>query len=75
MRIDIITLFPEFFESYFEYSILKRAQENGKAELKIHNLRDHSTNKQKSVDDYQFKHFRTTTYRFNSAYEWTGTTI
>jgi len=54
MRIDIITLFPEFFESFFEYSILKRAQENGKAQLKIHNLRDHSTNKQKSVDDYQF---------------------
>ena len=54
MRIDIITLFPEFFESYFEYSILKRAQENGKVELEIHNLRDHSTNKQKSVDDYQF---------------------
>ena len=54
MRIDIITLFPEFFKSYFEYSILKRAQENDKAELKIHNLRDHSTNKQKSVDDYQF---------------------
>jgi len=54
MRIDIITLFPEFFESYFEYSILKRAQENGKVELKIHNLRDCSTNKQKSVDDYQF---------------------
>jgi len=54
MRIDIITLFPEFFESYFEYSILKRAQENGKVKLKIHNLRDHSTNKQKSVDDYQF---------------------
>ena len=54
MRIDIITLFPEFFESYFEYSILKRAQEKNKVELKIHNLRDHSTNKQKSVDDYQF---------------------
>ena len=54
MRIDIITLFPKFFESYFEYSILKRAQENDKVELKIHNLRDHSTNKQKSVDDYQF---------------------
>ena len=54
MRIDIITLFPKFFESYFEYSILKRAQENGKAELKIHNLRDYSINKQKSVDDYQF---------------------
>ena len=54
MRIDIITLFPEFFDAYFEYSILKRAKENGKAEIIIHNLRDHSTNKQKSVDDYQF---------------------
>ena len=54
MRIDIITLFPEFFKAYFEYSILKRAKENGKVEIIIHNLRDHSTNKQKSVDDYQF---------------------
>ncbi len=54
MRIDIITLFPEFFNAYFEYSILKRAKENGKAEIKIHNLRDYSNNKQKSVDDYQF---------------------
>ncbi|MBT3611320.1 MAG: tRNA (guanosine(37)-N1)-methyltransferase TrmD [Flavobacteriales bacterium] len=54
MRIDIITLFPEFFNTYFEYSILKRAKENGKAKIIIHNLRDYSTNKQKSVDDYQF---------------------
>ncbi len=54
MRIDIITLFPEFFDAYFEYSILKRAKENGKVEIKIHNLRDYSSNKQKSVDDYQF---------------------
>jgi tRNA (guanine37-N1)-methyltransferase len=54
MRIDIITIFPEFFESFFEYSILKRAQEKGKAEMNIYNLRDYSTNKQKSVDDYQF---------------------
>ena len=54
MRIDIITLFPEFFNAYFEYSILKRAKENGKAEIITHNLRDYSTNKQKSVDDYQF---------------------
>jgi len=54
MRIDIITLFPDFFENYFQYSILKRAQEKNKVEIKIHNLREHSTNKQKSVDDYQF---------------------
>ena len=54
MRIDIITLFPAFLNHFFEYSILKRAQENGKAIIKIHNLRDYSSNKQKSVDDYQF---------------------
>ena len=54
MRIDIITLFPEFFDTYFEYSILKRAKENCKVKIQIHNLREHSTNKQKSVDDYQF---------------------
>lgn len=54
MRIDIITIFPDFFNHFFEYSILKRAQEKKKIEIKIHNLRDYSTNKQKSVDDYQF---------------------
>ena len=54
MRIDIITIFPGFFNHFFEYSILKRAQEKKKIEIKIHNLRDYSTNKQKSVDDYQF---------------------
>jgi len=54
MRIDIITIFPNFFNHFFEYSILKRAQEKKKIEIKIHNLRDYSTNKQKSVDDYQF---------------------
>lgn len=54
MRIDIITIFPEFFTSFFEYSILKRAQEKGSVNIHIHNLRDHSENKQKSIDDYQF---------------------
>ena len=54
MRVDIITIFPGFFNSFFEYSILKRAQENNIAEIHIHNLREYSTNKQKSVDDHQF---------------------
>lgn len=54
MRIDIITIFPEFFTGPFSHSILKRAQENRLIEIKIHNLRDYSKNKQKSVDDYQF---------------------
>ena len=54
MRIDIITIFPDFFESSLNFSILKKAKEKNIVEIKIHNLRDFSENKQKSVDDYQF---------------------
>lgn len=54
MRIDIITVLPELLESPLNASILKRAQEKGLVELVVHNLRDYSTNKQKSVDDYAF---------------------
>ena len=54
MRIDIITIFPDFFESILNSSILRRIQQNKIANIKIHDLRDYSKNKQKSVDDYQF---------------------
>lgn len=54
MRIDILTILPALLEGPFQDSILKRAQEKGLAEIHIHNLRDYSTNKQKSVDDYQY---------------------
>ena len=54
MRIDIITIFPEFFNSTLDFSILKKAQENNVVDIQIHNLRDYSENKQKSIDDYQF---------------------
>lgn len=54
MRIDIITIFPDFLINFFEYSILKRAQEKNKVQLHVHNLRDFTLNKQKSVDDYQY---------------------
>ncbi|GIV27160.1 MAG: tRNA (guanine-N(1)-)-methyltransferase [Bacteroidia bacterium] len=54
MRIDIITIFPEQFESVFKYSILKRAQQKNLVQIVIHNLRDYSTDKHKKVDDYPF---------------------
>jgi tRNA (guanine37-N1)-methyltransferase len=54
MRIDIITVLPELLESPFNASILKRAQEKGLVKVVVHNLRDYSTNKQKSIDDYAF---------------------
>ncbi|MBK7129369.1 MAG: tRNA (guanosine(37)-N1)-methyltransferase TrmD [Crocinitomicaceae bacterium] len=54
MRIDILTILPQLLDGPFQASILKRAQEKGVAEIHIHNIRDYSTHKQKSVDDYQY---------------------
>lgn len=54
MRIDIISVLPQLLESPFSDSILKRAQDKGLVEVHIHNLRDYSIQKQKSVDDYAF---------------------
>lgn len=54
MRIDILTILPKLLEGPFNDSILKRAQEKGLVEIHLHNLRDYSTHRQKSVDDYQY---------------------
>ena len=54
MRIDIISAIPKLLTSYFEQSILKRAQEKKLVEIYLHDLRDYSNNKQKSIDDYAF---------------------
>jgi tRNA (guanine37-N1)-methyltransferase len=54
MRIDILTLFPDIFEGPFSQSILKRAQEKGLVNIYLHNIRDYSTSKHKTVDDYPF---------------------
>ena len=54
MKIDIITALPTLLESPFNDSILKRAQEKNIVQINIHNLRDYSENKQKSIDDYAF---------------------
>lgn len=54
MRIDILSILPDFFNIAFEQSILKRAQKKGIVEIHIHDIRKYSTNKQKSVDDYQY---------------------
>ncbi len=54
MRIDIITCVPSLLTSFFSHSILDRAVKKGLAEVKVHDLRDYATNKQKQVDDYAF---------------------
>lgn len=54
MRIDIITIFPEMFSGPFDHSIIKRAKEKGLAEIHLHQLRDFSETRYKSVDDYPY---------------------
>ena len=51
MRFDIITIFPEIFSSYFNESILKRAQDKKLIQIKTHNLRDFTKDKHRKVDD------------------------
>ena len=54
MHIDIITVVPGLLEGPFSHSILKRAEDKGLATVRIHNLREYATGKQKQVDDYAF---------------------
>src|ERR1700722_4300141 len=54
MRIDIITLFPEICRAPLNESMMKRAQEKGILDLRIHNLRDWTTDKHHVVDDAPF---------------------
>jgi tRNA (guanine37-N1)-methyltransferase len=51
MRIDVLTLFPEMFESPLSHSILKRALAAGVVEIVLTNIRDFSKDKHKKVDD------------------------
>jgi tRNA (guanine37-N1)-methyltransferase len=54
MRIDILTICPELLASPLSHSIIKRAKEKRLVEINIINLRDFTTDKYKSVDDYAF---------------------
>ena len=54
MRIDILTVLPEMIDGILHCSILQRAQDKGLAEIRLHNLRDYTTNKWRRVDDYPF---------------------
>lgn len=51
MKFDVITIFPKMFDSYFNESIIKRAQERKLIKINIHDLRDFTNDKHKTVDD------------------------
>lgn len=54
MRIDIISAVPDLLQSPLNTSIVKRAQDKGKCEIKVHNLRDYTHDKYKQIDDKPF---------------------
>jgi len=54
MKFNIITIFPEIFDSYFSESIISRAQKKKLAKINVHNLRDYTDDKRKTVDDHPY---------------------
>lgn len=54
MRIDILTVFPEMLESFFNCSMMARAQKAGLAQIHLHDIRDYTTDKHHKTDDYPF---------------------
>jgi tRNA (guanine37-N1)-methyltransferase len=51
MKIDVITIFPELFETPLRTSLLGKAVESGTLDVRVHDLRDHGLGKHRSVDD------------------------
>ena len=54
MIFHVLTIFPEFFEGPFAHGVVKRAQDAGLLEIRIHNLRDWTFDRHKTVDDRPF---------------------
>jgi len=54
MYIDILTLFPDVFEGPFQFSILKRARDKGLVTIVLHDIRDWTSDKHRTVDDYPY---------------------
>lgn len=54
MRIDILTIFPQYVDGLLNESIVKRAREKGIIEIHVHNLRDFANNPRHNVDDRPF---------------------
>jgi tRNA (guanine37-N1)-methyltransferase len=51
---DIITIFPDFFRGPFEYGIIRRGRESGLIETRVHDLREHTLDRHRTVDDRPF---------------------
>jgi len=54
MRIDVLTIFPEFFGQVFDFGIIRRAKLAGIVEINVHDIREFATDKHRMVDDRPF---------------------
>jgi tRNA (guanine37-N1)-methyltransferase len=54
MRVDILSLFPDFFHGPFEVSLLKRARERGLLDIRLTDIRDYAKDKHRKVDERPF---------------------
>ncbi|MCB1023759.1 MAG: tRNA (guanosine(37)-N1)-methyltransferase TrmD [Acidobacteria bacterium] len=54
MKVDVLTIFPEFFSEVFNFGIIRRAKEAGIVEINVHDLRAWTTDKHHKVDDRPF---------------------
>ena len=54
MKIDVLTIFPEFFGAVFDFGIIRRARLAGIVEINIHDLRSFTTDKHRKTDDIPF---------------------
>jgi len=54
MKIDILTIFPDFFRGPLDYGIVRRARESGLVDVGIHDLRNYTKDKHRTVDDRPF---------------------
>src|SRR5271170_4388750 len=54
MKADIVTIFPDFFRGPLDYGITRRAQEMGLAKIQVHDLREFTHDRHRTVDDRPF---------------------
>ena len=54
LRIDVLTIFPEFFTQVFDFGIIRRAKLAGIVEINVHDIREYATDKHRMVDDRPF---------------------
>lgn len=54
MKIDVLTIFPEFFTEVFDFGIIRRAKLAGIVEINVHDIREYTTDKHRMTDDRPF---------------------